>query len=203
MREAVTIAAAAELEQVEPTIDETLARLQDRLNALPPAEIVAVIKGVAQALAPASKSAAAVVTALADGQGFAPDERAGAVVEVLTRSFQQRRALLADALPTSQVAALLGTSRQTPHDRVESGSLLAVMDRGALRFPPWQFDPDGEDGVVAGLPAVVRALDVAPLAKISWLTRANPMLDGATPLARLKSGHSEEVLSLAHGVGAS
>jgi len=122
-------------------------------------------------------------------------------VDVLRRSFQRRHELLDGALSTSQVAALLGTSRQTPHDRVERGTLLAAMDRGGLRFPPWQFDPDGEDGVVPGLPAVVRALDVSPIAKMSWLTRPNPMLDTATPLTRLQAGGVADVLPLARGVG--
>src|SRR4051812_10526818 len=46
-----------------------------------------------------------------------------------------RRELLAGTKTASEVAALLGTSRQTPHDRLESGTLIAVYDRGAWRFP--------------------------------------------------------------------
>jgi len=198
---ALTITATSELEAVEPSIGETLVNLQDRLNALPLAEIVAVVEGVTRVLAPESTQKSMVVAALAGEQRFSPEERIEATLDVLRRSFDRRHELLDGALSTSQVAALLGTSRQTPHDRVESGSLLAVMDRGGLRFPPWQFDPNGEDGVVPGLPAVIRALDVSPMAKISWLTRANPMLDGATPLARLRSGDVEDVLPLAYGVG--
>ena len=51
-----------------------------------------------------------------------------------------------------------------------------------------------------GLPAVIRALDVSPLAKGSWLTRSNPMLDGGTPLARLDAGESDRVVALALAV---
>ena len=120
---------------------------------------------------------------------------------MLRRSFARRRELLAGALSTAQVAELLGTSRQTPHDRVASGSLLAVRERGALRFPPWQFDASGEDGVITGLPEVIRALDVSPMAKVSWLTRPNPMLDGATPLTCLKAGHVARIVALARAVG--
>jgi hypothetical protein len=36
--------------------------------------------------------------------------------------------------------------------------------------------------------STIAALDVAPIATISWLTRANPMLDGETLLACLKAG---------------
>lgn len=201
MTEALTISATSKLEAVEPTIGETLANLQDRLNALPVAEMVAVVEGVTRALAPESKQKSTVVAALAGEQRFSPEERMEAAVNILRRSFERRHELLDGALSTSQVAALLGTSRQTPHDRVESESLLAAMDRGGLRFPPWQFDPEGEDGVVWGLPSVIRALEVSPIAKMSWLTRPNPMLGSATPLAWLKTGNVEDVVSLARGVG--
>jgi hypothetical protein len=84
---------------------------------------------------------------------------------------------------------------------MKNGSLLAVMDRGALRFPPWQFDPEGEDGVVNGLPQVIRALEITPYQKVSWLTRSNYMLDDATPLVVLKRGEVDRVVRLARGVG--
>lgn len=143
----------------------------------------------------------AIVTALTGDRRFSPEERVRAELDVLVRSFARRRALLAGALTASQVAKLLKTSRQTPHDRVAAGTLLAVMDQGAWHFPAWQFDADGENGVVTGLPQVIRELDVSPMAKVSWLTRANPMLDGETPLARLKAGEIERVMILARGVG--
>jgi hypothetical protein len=198
---AVTISATPELEATNPSADQTLRRFQDRLNALPPYELVAVVEAATRALLPFEDQTPAVVATLMGGRRFAADERAEAEVDMLRRSFARRRELLADALSASAVASLLGTSRQTPHDRLTSGTLLAVMDRGAYRFPHWQFDPNGEDGVVTGLPAVIRALDVSPLAKAAWLTRANPMLDGRTPLACLKAGQTERVVALARGVG--
>jgi hypothetical protein len=201
MAAAVTISATPELEAVDPAVDRTLRRFQDRLNALPPDELVAVVEAATRALALSEAESPAVVRALTGGRPIAPEDRAEAEVEVLRRSFARRRELLADALSASQVAAMLGTSRQTPHDRLASGTLLAVRDRGVYRFPRWQFDPGGEDGVVRGLPATIRALDVSPLAKISWLTRANLMLDGRTPLACLKAGQTERVVALARGVG--
>jgi hypothetical protein len=201
MATAVTLSATPELAAVDPAIDQTLRRLQERLNALPPDELVAVVEAATRALAPVAASASPVVTALTGGHRFTVEERAEAEVEVQRRSFARRRELLADALSASQVAALLGTSRQTPHDRLTSGTLLAVRDRGVYRFPRWQFDPNGDDGVVPGLPAVIRALDVPPLAKVAWLTRANPLLDGATPLACLHAGQTERVVALARAVG--
>jgi hypothetical protein len=198
---AVEISATRELEAIAPSIDAVLRHFQDRLNSLTPDEVVAVLEGAARALDEISEPVPPAVTALMAGRTWTAAERMAARFDVLARSFARRRELLADSLTSSQVAQLLGTSRQTPHDRVESGTLLAVMDRGALRFPIWQFDPDGEGGVVAGLPAVLRALEVSPMAKVSWLTRPNYMLDGETPLACLKSGDVERVVGLARAVG--
>jgi hypothetical protein len=120
-------------------------------------------------------------TALA-GRSFTPAERLNLELESLFRYFEWRRELLSGSLTAAEVASLLGTSRQTPHDRLKNQTLLGVLDRGAYRFPAWQFDPEGPDGVVNGLPSVSRALSVSDLAKISWFTRPNPFLDGVTPL---------------------
>ncbi len=49
--------------------------------------------------------------------------------------------------------------------------------------------------------STIAALDVAPIATISWLTRANPMLDGETLLACLKAGEIDRVVALARAVG--
>lgn len=196
----ISIRATPGLRAIEPQIDGSIRLLQQRLNALAPDEVAGVIDAVAQALAPIDGDAARGVRLLTSSRRPVLAERSAAEVDVLMRSFQRRRELLAGALTTLEVARLLGTSRQTPHDRVASGSLLAVMDRGTLRFPAWQFDPDGPDGVVAGLPSVVRALDVSVLAKVSWLTGLNPLLDDSTPLAALKAGRIDDVLMLARSV---
>jgi hypothetical protein len=75
------------------------------------------------------------------------------------------------------------------------------MDRGALRFLSWQFDPEGPDGVIAGLPDVISALDAPPLTKISWLTRPNQAFDGRSPLNLLRDGQLDRVVRPARGVG--
>lgn len=199
---AVAIAATPELEATEPRIHDALRRFEDRLNALQPAEMEAVIEAATRALSPAEEPVPPIVEALSGGRRPTAAERVEAEIDVLMRSFARRRELLAGALTASQVARLLGTSRQTPHDRLAAGTLLAVMDQGAWRFPVWQFDPEGDNGVVPGLPEVIRALRVSPIAKMSWLTRPNPMLNGDTPLARLKAGQVEQVVALARAVGA-
>jgi hypothetical protein len=97
----------------------------------------------------------------------------------------------------------LGTSRQTPHDRVSSQTLLAIKENGKLCFPSWQFDPAGPDGVLDGFPAVLKALEMSDYAKLNWLTRTNPLLDGQTPVQALKAGQKDRVLATATAAGAS
>jgi hypothetical protein len=147
-----------------------------------------------------SSSAGDLARSLA-GRTFSEEEQARLEHLAELQRFQRRRELLRDSLTVAQVAELLGTSRQTPHDRMKSGSLLAVEDRGMLRFPAWQFDPESENGVVSGLPGVSRLLRVSPLARIAWFTRSNPYLDGETPLDVLKAGQVEQVSELARAVG--
>ncbi len=143
-----------------------------------------------------------LVEALA-GRRFSHEERVKLEMDTLFQYFQWRRKLLKDALTSSQVAQLLGTSRQTPHDRVKARTLLSISDNGVLRFPSWQFDPEGPGGVIEGLPDVLKTLQVSDLAKLSWIVRPNPFLDGLTPLQALKQGQKERVVQEAMGVGAS
>src|SRR5690606_29048012 len=123
------IAATPELEATEPRIHDALRRFEDRLNALQPAEMEAVIEAATRALSPAEEPVPPIVEALSGGRrptaaervealsgGRRPTaaERVEAEIDVLMRSFARRRELLAGALTASQVARLLGTSRQTP-----------------------------------------------------------------------------------------
>jgi hypothetical protein len=137
------------------------------------------------------------------GRAFSREERLKLEMETLVKHFQHRRQLLDAAFSATQVAELLGTSRQTPHDRVNSQTLLALRENGKLYFPAWQFDPAGPDGVIDGLPAVLKALAMSDYAKLNWLTRANPYLDGQTPVQALKAGQKERVLAEAAAVEAS
>lgn len=142
----------------------------------------------------------ALVEALA-GRTFTHEERMQLELDSLFHYFQRRRQLLEGSLTASQVAKLLGTSRQTPHDRLKARTLLGVLDGGVLRFPVWQFDPQGPDGVIDGLPDVLRTLQVSDFAKLNWLVRPNPVLDSLTPVQALQQGHKERVIHEASGVG--
>ena len=120
------------------------------------------------------------------GRTFSQEEKLKLELDSLFGYFKRRRELLENSLTASEVADLLGTSRQTPHDHLKNRTLLGVLDRGAYRFPIWQFDAEGPDGVIEGFPEVLRALNLSDFAKLSWLVRPNPILDGLTPIAALK-----------------
>jgi len=100
------------------------------------------------------------------------------------------------------VALLLGTKRQTPHDRVRSGTVLGIEENGHWLFPYWQFDASGPNGVVSGLPATLRALRTSAIARANWLTLTNAYLEGRSPLQALKAGEVERVVDIARAVGA-
>lgn len=123
----------------------------------------------------------------------------------LMRAFTERRALLADALSVAEVAELLGVGRQTPHDRVKAATLLAVKENGKLRFPDWQFDPDGPDGVVPGLTEVLRAMEgpISAVGRIRWFVAPKPLMDGRTPLEALRAGDIDDVVREAQAIGVS
>lgn len=116
--------------------------------------------------------------------------------------FEWRQELLANSYTASEVAKLLGAkSRQTPHDRRKNKSLIAIQDNSVWKFPKWQFDPTGPDGVIPGLPEVLKALDVPDFSKINWLTRPNPELNECTPIQALKKGQKDRVINEAQTVG--
>lgn len=190
-------------ERERRAVGHVLDVVQLLLTRVPATDLAEALVRVEHAFAPqpAEGHGAALARELAGGRTYSPEERRAIEIEAQLRAFQFRRELLADTLSAAEVADLLGTSRQTPHDRARNGGLLAVLDRGQLRFPRWQFDPAGPDGVVLSLPEVIRVLDVSPLAKMSWLTRPNPYLEDRTPLEALKDGDRERVVDTARAVG--
>lgn len=170
-----------------------------------PEEMERIAARLEQALSnvPADTDGSTVREALMQTQTFSPQERLEWEATNTARYFQKRRELLQDSLSAPEVAQLLGTTRQTPHDRVKAGTLLAVRDRGGLRFPRWQFDAAAPDGVLDGLPDVLKALDVSALRKISWFVRPQVQLEGKTPLEVLRAGHATQLVRVARTVGVS
>jgi len=81
-----------------------------------------------------------------------------------------------------------GPSRRDNSRRAREG--------GEWRFPAWQFDPAGSDGLVPGFSDALRALQIpSELARIAWFVSKSASLGGVTRLDSLKAGAIDEVLA--------
>lgn len=115
----------------------------------------------------------------------------------LERYYQRRRQLLADSITTPQVAKLIGCQAiTTVHDRRKAGTLIGLKDNGAYKFPLWQFDPEGNDGVIDGLPEILKTLEISNFAKLNWLTKSLRAFNDRTPIQILKSNNTEDIEDL-------
>jgi hypothetical protein len=130
---------------------------------------------------------------------------AAAHLRNVQRAFLQRRQMLAETITVKEAADLLGIGRQSLHDRLKTASLLAVKDRGQWRFPLWQFDPEGPDGILDGLRETLRALrgPISDVGKVRWFLTPKDALDGDTPLSALRAGNADDVVKAAQALGAS
>lgn len=202
---APTAKGAAAKARQKKAATRTVEALQQLLEQSSPEDLESVSSRIERALESPEvpEGRGELVAQLTGGREYGRQERSALEMATLARSFKRRKELLEGALTAPQVADLLDTTRQTPHDRVKSGTLLAVLDRGVWRFPVWQFDPEGPDGVIEGLPDVLQTLHTSSLAKASWLVRPNQYLEGRTPLETLKEGLREPVKSAAETVGVS
>jgi hypothetical protein len=186
------------------TVEKEAAEYLNLLKKLEPHEhdaLVSSIKKIKDSLIDNSEKSDSLIEDLTY-RSYSEAEKIKLEMDSLYNYFQRRRELLHNSLTTSQVAQLLGTSRQTPHDRVKNKTLLAVRDNGVLRFPAWQFEPEGPDGVIDGLPEVLKSLSISSdFAKLNWFMRPNSVLDGLTPVQALKQGLKTRVIEEAMGVG--
>jgi hypothetical protein len=121
----------------------------------------------------------------------------GAYLTHLLNGFRLRHQALKHTIGSEDVSKMLGAeARQTANDRARGKTLIAVKDRGALRFPLWQFDAEGPDGVVEGLPQVLKALRIrSPLGRLIWFISPKQQLGGQPPIKALKDGHLDAVLA--------
>lgn len=120
----------------------------------------------------------------------------------LERYYQRRRELLADSITSSKAAELLGCeNRSTVRDRRLAKRILGLRDNGVYKYPLWQFDPEGDDGVIDGFPEVLAALDVSDFAKLNWLCKPHLAFEGKTSIEMLKQGAIEAVAKEAQAVG--
>ena len=132
------------------------------------------------------------------GEPLSRDERIAILERGLTRRFERRRQLRSESLQVSQVAELLGLSRQTLYDRRRAGRMLAIRLDNTLLFPAWQFDPEQPDGVLQDFPRVVEALQhLPPLARYAWFTSPKPAFDNRTAVDLLKERQGDDVVRVA------
>jgi PAS domain S-box-containing protein len=118
--------------------------------------------------------------------------------------FHYRNELLQDALTTSQVSQFLDVGQEKAIQKLKQKELLAVERDSQLFFPIWQFDRKEPSGVLEKLPNVLNALEISDIAKLSWLTKPNPVLEQRKPSEILRNGTVEDkqrVINEAYGVG--
>lgn len=107
--------------------------------------------------------------------------------------------VVGDRLSTTQVARLLGVSRQALAKRQATGSLIGLTGDGTSWYPTWQFDidrarirPEVRDIIGAFRD---RLDDVEPLVVATWATtQQEEDLAGETPAQWLGAGRDPEQL---------
>jgi len=108
--------------------------------------------------------------------------------------------VVGDRLDTTQVAQLLGVSRQALAKRQQSGSLLGLPGDGTTWYPTWQFDLENTT-IRPAVRDVIGAFrdrlgnDTEPLLIASWaLTPQHEDLAGETPARWLQAGRDLDQL---------
>lgn len=127
---------------------------------------------------------------------------------LVARNAEHRLELLGAAGGTfnaSEVAQLLGISRQAVDKRRRSNGLLGLKQGGDWLYPRCQFD-EAQHDVVADLPRFLREAEIAnPWVILDLLLAPDDALDGAAPLQVLRNGGWTEALSrlirIQHGDG--
>jgi hypothetical protein len=189
----------AEPERLDPerrAAAEALAGLAgELLSELEPGEVTELVEHARELGEPRERGPLDADLDALVGPPLEPGERARLAFEGLLRGVERRRELLAETVTAPEAARLIGAkSRQAPHDRLRANRLLAVYDRGAWRFPLWQFDPAGPGGVIEGLPAALAELSsLDPYRRLQWLETPQPDLDGRSPVEALRDGEARFV----------
>ena len=107
--------------------------------------------------------------------------------------------VVGDRLDTTQVAQLLGVTRQALAKRQQTGSLLGLPGDGTTWYPTWQLDTD-EGRIRPEVRDVLGAFrdrldDIDPLAVAAWATTPQDEdLAGDTPAQWLRAGRDADQL---------
>jgi hypothetical protein len=126
------------------------------------------------------------------------------LAEARIRGLRMKQELLAregGVLGASEVAEILGITRQAVNKRVQAKTLFALQTaKHGMSFPAWQL-VDGE--VLPGLPEVLRSLDptLGPWMTLAFFLEDHVALGGRSPLQALREGDVESVLRAARTQG--
>ena len=113
----------------------------------------------------------------------------------VTHEFETRRKLLQQAAPVENVCEMLGLrSRQTVHNWIEKGKVLALEDGNRKLLPIWQFDASTHDRLVPGFKKVLDTLQRSPFSAALWFVNRNPHLGNHAPIDLLRNGETDRVL---------
>jgi hypothetical protein len=131
--------------------------------------------------------------------GSVSDPLAGARL----RGIHARRQLLqaeGGTIPASEVAGILGISRQAVDKRRQAGTLLGISVGGhGYRYPAWQFE---QSGILNGLERVLKVLaQHDDWMKLAFFVSSNDRLGGESPLKNLRRGGLQPVLDAAESYG--
>ena len=183
------------IEQWDTATEAFVERIKTIVGELHASEIETMTKAIDKVLDTSDISEAESTLALKlTGQHYSKKEATILEITSLIQYFNKRKELLQNSLTANEVASLLGTTVQNAQERINNKSLLAVKDNGVWKFPLWQFDPSGADGVMEGLPEVLNALEGSAFTKLNWLMSPNLYLNSLTPVEALKQGLMAKVV---------
>lgn len=126
-----------------------------------------------------------------------PDEGAvhrAARLAVAEQAWRQR---LGDLLETADVTKLLGVSRQRVSKLAAEHRLVALPQKGRVRFPAWQFvlqRRDARERLARAHAVLVEAGRLSPWSAASWCVADHPELEGHDPVSWLQDGRDGDIL---------
>jgi hypothetical protein len=144
-----------------------------------------------------------LLRALSSTDVVAPSSVSDPLAGARLRGIHARRQLLqaeGGSIPASEVAKILGISRQAVDKRRQAGTLLAISVGGhGYHYPAWQFE---QNGVIGGLGRILKTLTHHDeWMKLAFFVNANVRLGGASPLQFLRRGDVDSVLDAAAAYG--
>ena len=158
-----------------------LGKVQHLISVAEPEELERIDRSLQPTLVPAEETDLAREIA---GEYYHPDRLLELQLANLKRVYDRKRELLQESVTSTAVVELLGcANRSSVKGRREAGKLIGLKDGRGYSYPTWQFDPEGSEGVIEGLPEVIGAMnEVSDFAKLNWLSSPHAAFDGLTPI---------------------